>query len=132
MALPQVGYTGNVKIGTNALQNFSKWTLSGPKVAVEKTTPFQAANGFEVNTPTFKSWQAVCEGYIDETDTLGQNAILTSGVGGTYTLELDTSASHKWLATTCALLTQIDVMVDATKVETLKFTFLGLAPIVWS
>jgi len=131
MALPVVGYNGNVKVGTHALANFSKWTLSGPKVATDKTTPFQAPSGFEVNTPTLISWQATVEGWTDETDTLGQVALM-NGVGTVYTLELDTSASHKWLATTCALMTQIDQAADASKVETLKFTFIGTAPIVWS
>ena len=126
---PLAGIGGMVTSAAATVANLQKWSLS-IKSDKKDTTAFQATGNWMTQLATIKSWTATSDGNFDPTDTAGQVA-LVNGIGSTFAVTFNTDPTlHKWSGS--AILTGVDPAADATGLVTMKFSFEGVGPIVWS
>lgn len=77
-----VGSEGTVKVGVNTVAEIKSWSLDIQGEVVEDT---ELADAWKTHKPGIKSWSGAVECHWDETDALGQGAMV---VGNEVTLAL--------------------------------------------
>ena len=77
-----VGSEGTVKVGTNTVAEIKSWSLDIQGEVIEDT---ELNDAWKTHKPGIKSWSGSVECHWDETDLLGQGAMV---VGNEVTLNL--------------------------------------------
>ena len=123
-----VGYSGNVKIGANAVALLDSWELS-PSANILDNTAF--GNAWKVKVSGLKDWTAKVSGRYDFTDTNGQMALWTAFLNGTsVSLELDVDGTHKFTGTALVKSPPIKTGVDA--LISVEFDLEGISALVYA
>ena len=106
-----VGYSGNAKIGANAVAEMDKWSLTYDHNLVE-TAAF--GDAWEEKTATLGKWSGSFTGRYDNTDTNGHIALKTAALAGTtVTLRFHEDATH-YYSGTAFVTPSLDAEVNGT------------------
>jgi predicted secreted protein len=123
------GVGGSVQISSTTVASLNVWTVSA-KGNTAKTTVFGTTGQWETEIAAVRNWTAKADGYLNDTDTNGQVALI-NGLNSTFTVTFNTGDStHNWSGT--AILTGIDPKADVASVETVSFSFNGVGALTFS
>lgn len=116
------GYSGNAKVGTNAVAEMDKWSLTFDRNLVD-TAAF--GDTWEEKTATLGKWSGTFSGRLDNTDTNGHIALRTAALNGTtVTLRFYEDATH-YYSGTAYVTPNIDAEVNGVVTASYSFTGSG-------
>lgn len=134
MGDPLKGRYASVKLGSDLVQNFGRWSLNFDLDEIDVTV---FGSVWKKSVPGFQGWGATVEGFYDPADTTGQLALQSDALSATKVTDLRfyINSDSYWTPDVTndsdagAYITGIAIDHDKAGVATVSFTVVGFGPL---